>query len=97
MFPGFWPIPGPGRLPLDGDRRDAEFVSVFASVAFFEGQFRAESRFLNPAEKSTCKQDRVKVYGSVFHFRRWGPSKEDLGMFKHIWGVCCTEFACVNG
>jgi len=39
FFPGFWPNPGPGRRPLDSDRRDAEFASVFASVAFLTVSF----------------------------------------------------------
>ena len=33
VFAVLGPNPGPGRLPLDSDRRDIEFDRVFASVA----------------------------------------------------------------
>jgi len=51
FFPGFWPHLGPGRRPLDSDRRDAEFAGVFASVAFLTVSFVPKSIFWNPAEK----------------------------------------------
>ena len=56
FFPGFWPNLGPGRRPLDSDRRDAEFAGVFASVAFCAVSFVPKSIFWNPAEK------KVKTY-----------------------------------
>jgi len=39
FFQAFWPNLGPGRRPLDSDRRDAEFSGVFASVAFLTISF----------------------------------------------------------
>jgi len=47
---GFWPNPGPGRLPSDSDRRDDEFASVFAAVAFLTVSFVPKSIFWNLAE-----------------------------------------------
>ena len=50
LLPGFWPNPGPGRRPLDSDRRDAEFACVFASVAFLTVSFVPKSIFWNPED-----------------------------------------------
>ena len=51
FFQGFWPNLGPGRRPLDSDRRDAEFAGVFASIAFLTVSFVPKPIFWNPAEK----------------------------------------------
>ena len=66
FFPGFWPDLGPGRRPLDSDRRDAEFAGGFCIRSIFHGQFRAESRFWNPAEQKVRKyvQARPGIVGA---------------------------------
>jgi len=44
------PKPGPGRLPLDSGRGDAECAGVVASGASLTSSFGAESIFWNPAK-----------------------------------------------
>jgi len=51
FFQGFWPNLGPGRRPLESDRRDAELAGVFGSVAFLTVSFVPKSIFWYPAEK----------------------------------------------
>jgi len=56
FFPGFWPNLGPGRRPLDSDRRDAKFAGVFAFVAFLTISFVPNPGFgIRPKKK-------VKMY-----------------------------------
>jgi len=65
FFTGFWPNPGPGRRPLDSDRRDAEFACVFPSVAFLTVSFVPQSIFWNPAEKKVKKYVQARP-GNMF-------------------------------
>ena len=62
-FPGFWPNPGPGRLPLDSGRADVEFAGVFASVASAAVSFVPESW---PRKKEKAVASKTGVLGNVF-------------------------------
>jgi len=63
VFSGFWPNPGPGRLPLDSDRGGVESARVVASVASLAVSFGPVFIFWNLAKKKlkirSCKQDRA--------------------------------------
>jgi len=52
LFPGFWPNPGPGRVPLDSVRGDVEFAGVVTSVAYVAVNFVPEFIFWNMVEKN---------------------------------------------
>jgi len=49
-FADLLPNPGPGRIPLDSDRGDVEFASVFVSVASSAVSFVPEPICWNLAE-----------------------------------------------
>lgn len=42
LLSGFWPNPGPGRIPLDSGRRDVEFSGGLDSVASLAVSFVGE-------------------------------------------------------
>ena len=66
LFTGFWPNPGPGRLPLDSGRRDVKFAGVFASVAFLTVSFVRKSIFWNPVQKKVLKFARAMAGILIF-------------------------------
>ena len=78
FVPEFWPNLGPGRRLLDSDRRDAEFASVSASVAFLTVSLMPKSIFWNSAQQKVKKYvqagpGKIIIYGHGVGISLCGP------------------------